>query len=119
MNMSTTVVHSPARLLELFIDRFDGRNRSLIRAARRCLRRRLAGAHELVYDNYAFLVIGYGPTVEGGGPDRRGRGAVDGAAAGARQGDARHPFGVGAAAATTEDGCSPVSGCCVRTVSDD
>ncbi len=34
---------------------------SQIRAARKALRKRLPGAVELVYDNYNFFVIGYGP----------------------------------------------------------
>jgi hypothetical protein len=35
---------------------------ALIRAARSKLRKRLPRALELVYDNYNFFVIGYGPT---------------------------------------------------------
>jgi hypothetical protein len=45
--------------LEAFIARFDQKNQALIRAARKILRRRLPTAHELVYDNYNFFVIGY------------------------------------------------------------
>jgi Domain of unknown function (DU1801) len=45
--------------LEAFIGKFDPEHRALIRAARRVLRRRLPAAHELVYDNYNFFVIGY------------------------------------------------------------
>ena len=45
--------------LEGFIARFDPKNQALIRGARKALRRRLAAAHELVYDNYNFFVIGY------------------------------------------------------------
>ena len=45
-----------------FIAKFEPRHRVLIRAVRRALRRRFPTAHELVYDNYNFFVIGYGPT---------------------------------------------------------
>jgi hypothetical protein len=44
-----------------FIDKFSPEHQRLIRAARKILQRRLPGAHELVYDNYNFFVIGYGP----------------------------------------------------------
>jgi hypothetical protein len=49
------------RQLRTFIAKFDPTNQVLIRAVRRALRRRLPSAHELVYDNYNFFVIGYGP----------------------------------------------------------
>ena len=42
-----------------FIAKFDSKHAALIRAMRRALRRRLPAAHELVYDNYNFFVIGY------------------------------------------------------------
>jgi hypothetical protein len=45
--------------LEVFIDKFDSKNASLIRSARKTLRKRLPTANELVYDNYNFFVIGY------------------------------------------------------------
>ena len=48
--------------LRSFIAKFDPPNQALLRAARRALRRRLPTAHELVYDNYNFFVIGYSPT---------------------------------------------------------
>lgn len=44
-----------------FIDKFDTSVASQIHAARKALRKRLPGAVELVYDNYNFFVIGYGP----------------------------------------------------------
>ena len=47
--------------LEQFIDKFDDDVARLIRAARKLLRKRLPGAVELVYDNYNFFVVGYGP----------------------------------------------------------
>jgi hypothetical protein len=48
--------------LNTFIDKFDPKNQTLIRALRKALRKRLPTAHELAYDNYNFFVIGYGPT---------------------------------------------------------
>ena len=48
--------------LKTFIDKFEPKHQSLIRAMRKALRRRLPTAHELVYDNYNFFVIGYAPT---------------------------------------------------------
>jgi hypothetical protein len=48
--------------LKGFIGKFKPAHRSLIREVRRALRRRFPTAHELVYDNYNFFVIGYGPT---------------------------------------------------------
>jgi hypothetical protein len=48
--------------LKAFIDKFDPKDQRLIRAVRRALRRRFKTAHELVWDNYNFFVIGYSPT---------------------------------------------------------
>jgi len=45
-----------------FIAKFEPEHQSLIRAVRRTLRKRFPDAFELVYDNYNFFVIGYGPT---------------------------------------------------------
>lgn len=42
-----------------FIARFDPKHQTLIRALRRALRKRFPTAHELVYDNYNFLVFGF------------------------------------------------------------
>jgi len=50
---------SPARQLDRFLAKFEPETRSLIRAARAVLRKRWPGAHELVWDNYNFFVIGY------------------------------------------------------------
>src|SRR4051812_35939168 len=47
------------RQLSSFVDKFDPKHRALIRAVRTVLRRRFPTAHELVYDNYNFFVIGY------------------------------------------------------------
>jgi uncharacterized protein DUF1801 len=52
----------PARQLASFIAKFDPRDQRLIRAVRRAMRERFPTAHELVYDNYNFFVIGYSPT---------------------------------------------------------
>ena len=51
-----------AAQLESFIDKFDPKQQTLIRAARRALRTRFPTATELVYDNYNFFVIGYSPS---------------------------------------------------------
>lgn len=53
---------TPERQLKSFIDKFDSGNQKLIRAIRRALRKRFPTANELVYDNYNFFVIAYGPT---------------------------------------------------------
>lgn len=53
---------TPEQQLKSFIDKFDSGNQKLIRAIRRALRKRFPTANELVYDNYNFFVIGYGPT---------------------------------------------------------
>lgn len=44
-----------------FIDKFDPEIARQIRSARKALRKRLPGAVEMIYDNYNFFVIGYGP----------------------------------------------------------
>lgn len=49
------------RQLRGFIAKFEPRLQRRIRAVRARLRRRLPTAHELVWDNYNFLVIGYSP----------------------------------------------------------
>jgi len=48
--------------LTQFVDKFDEKDRRLIREVRRAVRRRLPSACELVYDNYNFFVIGYSTT---------------------------------------------------------
>jgi hypothetical protein len=48
--------------LKGFIAKFESKHQALIRAVRRRLRSRFPTAYELVYDNYNFFVIGYGPT---------------------------------------------------------
>ena len=45
--------------LDGFIEKFDPGNQALIRDARSALQQQLPTAHELVYDNYNFFVIGY------------------------------------------------------------
>lgn len=52
---------SPAKQLEAFIAKYDPAVAKLTRACRSALRKRLPTANELVYDNYQFLAIGYGP----------------------------------------------------------
>jgi hypothetical protein len=53
---------SAERQLAGFIRKFSAVDQQLIRAVRRALRARFSTAHELVYDNYNFFVIGYSPT---------------------------------------------------------
>lgn len=48
--------------IKSFVDKFDPGDRTLIRAVRKAMRKRLPTAHELVYDNYNFLVFGFGST---------------------------------------------------------
>ena len=62
MTSRRTKAASPEHQLKGFIAKFEPRNRTLIRKVRRALRTRLPTAHELVYDNYNFFVIGYSPT---------------------------------------------------------
>jgi hypothetical protein len=50
---------TPEQQVQGFIDKFTPHHQALIRAARKALRKRLPAAHELVYDNYNFFVIGY------------------------------------------------------------
>jgi len=45
-----------------FIAKLDAADQKLIRAVRKAMRKRFPSAHELVYDNYNFFVIGYSPT---------------------------------------------------------
>ena len=53
---------TPEQQLKSFIDKFDSDNQKLIRSIRSALRKRFPTANELVYDNYNFFVIAYGPT---------------------------------------------------------
>ena len=52
---------SAQKQLAGFIAKFDPPMQRLIRAARNRMRAQLPTASELVYDNYNFFVIGYGP----------------------------------------------------------
>jgi len=53
---------SPEKQLAGFIAKFTPEMATLIRGARKKMRGRLPNAVELVYDNYNFFVIGYGPS---------------------------------------------------------
>ena len=53
---------SAEKQLAGFIAKFEPKHQALIRAVRKALRKRFPDAFELVYDNYNFFVIGYGPT---------------------------------------------------------
>ena len=48
--------------VKAFIAKFDPKHQALIRAVRKALRTRFPTGAELVYDNYNFFVLGYGPT---------------------------------------------------------
>jgi len=52
---------SPARQLAGFIAKFDPVMQKRIKACRAGLRKQMPAAVEMVYDNYNFFVIGYGP----------------------------------------------------------
>jgi hypothetical protein len=52
----------PEKQLDGFIAKFDPANQKLIRAVRKALQKKFRRANELVYDNYNFFVIGYGPS---------------------------------------------------------
>jgi hypothetical protein len=51
----------PEKQLQSLIGKFEPRHQTIIRAARKKLRERFPTATELVYDNYNFFVIGFGP----------------------------------------------------------
>jgi hypothetical protein len=53
---------SAAKQLASFVGKFRPADQRLIRSVRQALRKRFPTAHELVYDNYNFFVIGYSPT---------------------------------------------------------
>lgn len=53
---------SPVRQIAGFVAKFDPAMAKSITSARRALRKRLPTAVELVYDNYNFLVFGFGPS---------------------------------------------------------
>jgi len=50
-----TTPASAERQLKGFIDKFEPRHQTLIRAARKAMLRRLPQAFELAYDNYNFF----------------------------------------------------------------
>jgi hypothetical protein len=51
----------PEEQLRTFIEKFEPLHQAIIHAARKKLRKRFPTATELVYDNYNFFVIGFGP----------------------------------------------------------
>ena len=57
---------TPEKQLAGFIDKFTPDMAKRIRAARAKMRKRIPQALELVYDNYNFFVIGYGPSEKAG-----------------------------------------------------
>jgi hypothetical protein len=52
---------SPAKQLDGFLAKYSPAMQKQARAAIRKMRARLPGAVEMVYDNYQWLVVGYGP----------------------------------------------------------
>lgn len=58
----TTKALDPEKQLAGFIAKFEPDHQALIRAVRKALRGQFPTANELVYDNYNFFVIGYGPS---------------------------------------------------------
>src|SRR5574341_1261196 len=52
----------PEKQLAGFVAKFNPEMARLIREARKKMRERLPRAVELLYDNYNFFVIGYGPS---------------------------------------------------------
>jgi len=58
-NAKAVSTESPAEQVAGFIAKFDPKVAQQIRAVRATLRRRFPTAHELVYDNYNFFVIGF------------------------------------------------------------
>ncbi|HEY0780033.1 MAG TPA: hypothetical protein VGD56_18860, partial [Gemmatirosa sp.] len=48
--------------VQAFVAKFDAARQQLIVDLRAALRRRYPAAHELVWDNYNFVVLGYSPT---------------------------------------------------------
>jgi hypothetical protein len=62
MTSTRAAGESVAQRVESFIDKFDPAIATLVRAARRVLRKRFPTAVELVYDNYNALAIGFGPS---------------------------------------------------------
>jgi hypothetical protein len=57
---------APEAALRSFVAKFTPEMAKLIRAARANMRRHIPQALELVYDNYNFFVIGYGPNEKPG-----------------------------------------------------
>ena len=55
-------ISSAEKQLKGFIEKFEPKHQTLIRAVRKALRQRFPAANEIAYDNYNFFVIGYGST---------------------------------------------------------
>jgi hypothetical protein len=56
---------TPEVQLRSFIDRFDPKDRKLIRSVRAAVRKRFPTANALAYDYYPSFVIAYSPTDRG------------------------------------------------------
>ncbi len=57
--MMKSMPETPEQQLKAFVAKFDPAMGKLIRECRSAMRQRFPTAHELVYDNYNFFVIGY------------------------------------------------------------
>lgn len=62
MKAQPTPTVTAEQQLRGFIHKFEPNHQRLIRAARKKLQTLFPTANELVYDNYNFFVIGFGPT---------------------------------------------------------
>src|SRR5260370_15322507 len=58
---TATKATDPEKQLQSFIEKFEPQLQTVIRAARRKLRKRFPTATELAYDNYTFFVIRFRP----------------------------------------------------------
>src|SRR5262245_52794729 len=56
---------TPEAQLRFYIDKFDSKNKKLIRAVRHAVRKRFPTANDLAYDYPSSVVIGYSPTDRG------------------------------------------------------
>ena len=61
-NVAQAAPADAEKQLKRFIDKFEPRRQTLIRAVRKALRKRFPTANELAYDNYNFFALGYSPT---------------------------------------------------------
>ncbi|HEY6121758.1 MAG TPA: hypothetical protein VIV66_17510 [Pyrinomonadaceae bacterium] len=58
-NAARTEPIDAEKQLRTFVEKFEPKHQTLIRAVRKALRKQFPTAYELAYDNYNFFVIGY------------------------------------------------------------